>query len=97
MINSKYFIMIQRENDSANQKLYKNGAIADTEADASTNIPNGNVFVLALNVVGTGASSFSTHQVSCYYAGDYLSSGEMTAFVNAFETYMDSNGKGIIP
>jgi len=53
------------------------------------------MLVLARNNAGT-PEKFSTKQLSLFFAGDGLTSGEITILTNAAETYMDSNGKGVI-
>jgi len=86
----------QRENDAANQKVYRNDTLIRTEADASTNIPDANIFILCYNNAGI-PQAFSTKQVSAFTIGNYLNASQRTISQSAIETLMDYNGKGVIP
>ena len=86
----------QRENDAANQKVYRNDTLIRTEADASTNIPDANIFILCYNNGGI-PQAFSTKQVSAFTIGNYLNASQRTISQSAIETLMDYNGKGVIP
>jgi hypothetical protein len=91
--DSRGLWVMQRENDAANVKLYRNGSNVDTEADASTGIPSSTT----VNVGARGAGyDKSTRQFSCFFLGSHLTTGEITTVTNAIEAYMDSNGKGVI-
>ena len=75
---------------------YRNKVVWGQDAVASVNVPDGNVFVLGQNLIGTGYNSITTRQVSLFFAGANLSLGEVTTLTDTIEVYMDSNGKGVI-
>jgi hypothetical protein len=59
---------------------------------ASTDVPDDDIQILAQsNTLG-----YSSKQHALAFAGAGLDQSEVTAFTNAVETYMDSNGKGVI-
>lgn len=93
--DSRGFHMLQRENDAANQKHYINNVLKDTEADASAAPPNNNIYIGAKNQLGV-VTGEGTYQYSLFYTGIDLDATERALLMNAFETYMDSNGKGVI-
>lgn len=88
------FYLVERT-ASNERAVYKNNVSLANDAQASTNLPDFKMYVLARSASNT-AGSFGAQQVSVFGAGASLSSGERTALMNAIETYMDSNGKGII-
>lgn len=61
----------------------------------TTNIPNCNIFIGARNNSGTPEQE-SIRQLSFAFAGRYFNSTEVGVIVDAFEAYMDANGKGVI-
>lgn len=61
----------------------------------TTNIPNCNIFIGARNNNGTPEQE-SIRQLSFAFAGRYFSEAEVGVIVDAFEAYMDANGKGVI-
>jgi hypothetical protein len=81
--------------DSANHILYIN-KVADQQAAASVALVDGIMIVLAsANSAGT-AQNLSSKQISFFFAGKALSAAKVTILTDAIETYMDSNGKGVI-
>ena len=90
-----FFVMIR---DAANNMdLYKNKNLIVDGNRASIAIPNGNMFVLARNLIGTGPGLKTTRQLSFFLAGAALSPTEINILTDTIEAYMDSNGKGVIP
>jgi len=81
--------------DASNQEIHRNGTQLNTGAVASAGEANGAIFICCRSAGGT-PSSYSTRQISLGFIGGYLTSTERTALFNAFETYMDSNGKGVV-
>ncbi len=61
----------------------------------TTNIPNCNIFIGARNNNGT-PEQVSPRQLSFAFAGKYLDPTQRDLVVDAFEAYMDANGKGVI-
>lgn len=74
------------------EDLYKNGASINTQGTASAAPANTSVLVLARNLVGTGAENFSADQIAAASIGSNLSAGEITAFYNALNTYLQAVG-----
>lgn len=80
--------------EAPNKLVYKNKT-QYTNAVASTSIPNENIYVLGHNVGGLGLPS--TKQTSLAFIGGGLTQTDVNNLTDAFETYMDSNGRGVIP
>ncbi len=93
--NSAGLFAIERTASNATE-VFRNASSLGTDNDASSSLPNEDVYILARNNNGTNADE-SGNQVSVWGAGASLSTGEHTTLRNAIETYMDSNGKGVIP
>jgi len=74
---------------------FRNNVSLGTDATASSGRPNLAVYVLAQNNNGS-PGSYSTHQISIAGLGGSLTSGQRLTLMNAIETYMDSNSKGVI-
>lgn len=70
---------------------YRNGGLVKTDTDASSAIPNMELYVLRMN----GASFWSVHQVSIYFVMDGIDSTDAAAINTIFETYMDALGTGV--
>ena len=64
-------------------------------AGNTSNIPNCNITIFARNYSGT-PEQFSPRQLSLAFAGKYFNSTEVRVITDAFEAYMDANGKGVI-
>jgi hypothetical protein len=88
-------MFIASRTGSAVIKLYINGSEVANETTASSALINIEMYVLAFNNSGT-AANFDLHQVAFYFAGSGLTGTDVTNLTNAFETYMDSNSKGVI-
>jgi hypothetical protein len=59
-------------------------------------IPNAKMYACCWNLSGV-ASEFSLNQLSLVFAGAALNISDVSILTDAFEVYMDSNGKGVIP
>ena len=70
---------------------YRNGGLVKTETDASSAIPNMELYVLRMN----GISLCSAHQFSIYFVMDGIDSTDAAALNTIFETYMDAIGTGV--
>ena len=75
--------------------IHQNKTQRDSEADASSGLPEVEFYMLCLNNNGSDVI-FSEFQHSLFFAGAGLSLDERNDLVDIFETYMDSNGKGVI-
>lgn len=73
-------------------KLYHNKTIVGTGSIISTNLINRNLHILA-----RGGAVFSTNQASMGFTASSLDQTDINNLTDAFEVYMDSNGKGVIP
>jgi hypothetical protein len=71
---------------------YRNGGLVKTETDASSAIPNMELYVLRMN----GSSFASAHQFSIYFVMDGIDSTDAAALNTIFETYMDAIGTGVV-
>lgn len=80
---------------SADNDLYRNGSRIADDSDVGTSVVDYNMYVLAQNGSGSPLQE-ATNQVSLFFCGQGLSSTEISDITNAVETYMDSNGKGVI-
>jgi len=82
--------------DANNKRYYKNNVYLGNVVAAVVSLPTLNYYILANNINGV-ASLFSPRQLSCAFWGVSLDLAEIIVLTNAFETYMDSQGTGIIP
>ena len=86
--------------NSITEIFYQNKGIDYQETNkASTGIPNKNIVILCTNVgnaVTTTPLYYSTKQISFFFQGKCLTQLQADALTDAFEVYMDANGKGVI-
>lgn len=75
--------------------VYRNNTLKASDANASDYLVAIENYVLARNSNGT-ADRFATCQVSYYSVGGSLTETERQAEMDAVESYMDSNSKGVI-
>lgn len=95
-MTSAGFFVINRTGASA-VEAFKNGSSIDTDTTAAAaQMPDRDFLILAYTNFVTGPASFDNRQISMFFAGSSLTSDDVTALTNAIETYMDSNGKGVI-
>jgi hypothetical protein len=80
---------------STEQDLYKNKIRVINDSVASSGVPTVKLYALCRNNNGV-ASNNSTRQQSLLFAGSGFTQANVDDLTNAFEAYMDSNGKGII-
>ena len=81
---------------AAGYSYYNNNQKYDL-TEASVAVKNLEIYVMTYNANGVpGTPIKADHQMSCFVAGGGLIQSEVTILVNTFETYMDSNGKGVI-
>jgi hypothetical protein len=76
-------------------KVYRNAVEKATFTNASTGLTTVNMPILAFNSAGS-ITGFCPYQLSIYYAGKSFTQPELAIIQSAIESYMDSNGKGII-
>jgi hypothetical protein len=74
---------------------YGNKTQSPEYTEASTSIPNGNVFILASSS-GSNPAFYSKEQHSFAFAGKSITSAQINNIVDAIEAYMDANGKGVL-
>ena len=80
--------------NSTSEKWYINKSNYYTNTNInSTGVKNGNMYILCYN---NYTKYFSTKQLSFVYVGRSLNQEEVTILTDAFKSYMDSNGKGVI-
>ncbi len=75
-------------------EIYRNGGSIAVSANASTGIESVEMFALGWNNGGIGLNS--TRQVSLLMFGGSYTDPQAVSSKNTIETYMDSNGKGVI-
>lgn len=80
--------------NSTSEKWYINKSNYYTNTNRnSTGVKKGNMYILCYN---SANKYFSTKQLSFVYVGRSLNQEEVTILTDAFKSYMDSNGKGVI-
>ena len=89
--DSRGFFVMNRTSSTA-LNLYKNASSSGSSIKTSTALSAQDI-----HLCGYTTSLFSTKQLSVFFIGASLNGTEITAFTNAVEAYMDSNGKGVIP
>jgi hypothetical protein len=85
---------ISREN-SLDCYIYVNDNILLTTTDATSSIPNYNVYIMAYNSQGTPLG-FASRQYSFWFIGGYISSFLSAKIAEACEDFLDYFGKGVI-
>lgn len=81
-----------RTASNAIQAYHNKGSKALTDATiASVGLPTGITLT-----IGRNSSSYGTHQYSLYYTAKSMNQSQVDILTDAFESYMDSNGKGVI-
>jgi len=62
--------------------------------------PNANLYLLAFNTDGPASAAATTlydsDQISCFWAGSYMSAAQITIIVDAIERYLDAVGYGLL-
>lgn len=81
---------IQNRVASGEARMYKNGSLYHTHSISSNGIPNGNIYLLARNNIGVGASLFSDARISCWFAGKGLTDLQIAIINDEVEMYMQS-------
>lgn len=81
---------------SNNTDTYKNKTILGSRNTASQVLASHNMTIGCLNDAGV-KKVFATKQYAGFAMGATLNSSEKDSEVDRFESYMDSNGKGLIP
>lgn len=78
------------------RRIYRNKISIANDAQVSIAIPNADLYVLADN--NNGAAAFwGSKQISMAFASSSFTQTDVDNLTDRFETYMDSNGKGVIP
>ena len=86
-------------NAMENVAVYKNKtspALTTTGTGVTAALPDIALYFFCLNNNGT-KEYYSTRQLSLIFLGKYITTSQRDIIVDAFETYMDANGKGVIP
>lgn len=81
---------------STHQEMWKNKVRIINAAQASSGMPTIDFYVLAWNNMSV-PGLFANKQISMGFCGGGLTQSNIENLTDAFETYMDSNGKGVIP
>lgn len=80
---------------SGTYSVYHNGTQREGGSIASNAVPNQNMFIFCRNVNGS-PSDPTIYQLSFFFMGKGFDQPEIQKISTCFETYMDSNGKGVI-
>ena len=80
---------------STHQDLYRNKVRIINGVHNSIGIPNGDIYILCQN--SGGPASYNTKQASVAGLGGGLTQTNIDNLTDRIETYMDSNGRGVIP
>ena len=91
------FMLTRNNNTAVDQYLYYNKTLVNKTVSAgnTTGVPNVNLYICGCNLNGTLLNP-SDRQLSFAFAGKYITTAMRDVIVDAFETYMDANGKGVI-
>jgi hypothetical protein len=81
---------------STHQDLYENKVRKVNAATVSSGMSSAPLIILARELSGT-PSFFTSCQTSLVFYGGGLTPTEIEDLTDAFEAYMDANGKGVIP
>lgn len=94
---SGLFITTRNGNLASNISFYRNKSNlgTGTGSNASSAVLSLNFFILCENTSGSPIA-YSTKEISMWFAGKYISTAMRDTIVDAFEAYMDANGKGVI-
>jgi hypothetical protein len=93
-LDSRGLILTERTASNAIEH-YRNNVSLGTGSNVSTGKPNVDIYACGQNNNGS-PGNHSTRQISVIGFGGLLTSAQRLALMNAIETYMDSNGKGVI-
>jgi hypothetical protein len=77
------------------QKVYKNGTSQGSETSSGTIAINGNIYLGARNLVGTGALFYSTKETAFASIGDGLTDTEAANFYTAVQTFQTTLGRQV--
>lgn len=89
IINSTGLLSVHRRN-STDLAVSKNKTISSYRTDSITDaIPNGDFYLLARNIIGTGASNYDDIEISMAYIGDFLSQSDLNILVDTFDSYIN--------
>lgn len=88
-------MFVASRSDNANINFFKN-KVLNTIAGVSGAIPVGTSYIFARHTNDSFAELHSNRQGSCASFGSSMSQQNVDDYTDGFETYMDSNGKGVI-
>jgi hypothetical protein len=78
-----------------NEYVYINQVLRLIGGKPVSQIPNSNIFAMCRNN-NSVPQAFTINQFSALFIGGYIDDVDYNSLLDAFETYMDSNGKGVI-
>jgi hypothetical protein len=93
--DSKGLYIVNRDSSVTNQ-IYKNKSLISSPNTASTGLPGQSFWVCNAYRSPPFAAVPTTKQTSMAFTGGSLGQTDVNNLTDAFETYMDYNGKGII-
>jgi len=77
------------------QKVYKNGTSQGSETSSGTTAINGNIYLGARNLVGTGALFYSTKETAFASIGDGLTDTDAANFYTRVQTYQTALSRNV--
>jgi len=89
-------MFINTRNDATDVQSYYNKTLRIDASAASTSIPNGSIYLMAYNLVGSGPLLHTNRQYSLAVAGGGFTQTDVDSLVDRFETRMDYYNKGVI-
>ena len=79
---------VANRTSSSSQTLYYNGTSFSSNSTASSTIYNANWYILANDVVGTGATNYSGDTLAYVWVGAGLTTGQMSTLRSLFNTFL---------
>ncbi len=92
--SKKHFSL--RRTGATTQRLGIN-KVHTAKSGASVGVPNTDLYVLGYNNNGSPAGQNSVHRIMYLVASSGFNDSDSDAIVDIIETYLDTNGKGLLP
>jgi len=91
--SSAGFTMLVRSSSTAVNAYKNSGTSLGAKSRSSTTVSNADFEVCSM----TGIPNYGRYQIAFFVAGGVFSTNQINTIITALETYMDSNGQGVIP
>lgn len=90
VVSDSLGLYIANRPDSSTQEIFKNYSLLQSDSDAVASLPTDDLKIFEWG------GTYSSKQISVVFGGASLSNSDVSTMTEAVETYMDSNGKGVI-